>query len=119
MYHDALMSARLPSEDKWTTSQHEGRLLLFFPSEIREGIKTEHGASDAVLCRRVVDLDSGQTFEGALIFGAALVPNVKGAIPDASVCGRLAKSEKGAWILTPHNQEELYVAQKWIQENLT
>jgi hypothetical protein len=117
------MSAKAPEEQappaRWTTAQHEGSLLLFFPSELREGIKTSQGVSDAVLCRRVVDLDAGQAYEAALIFGAALVPNIKGGIPDAPVCGRLLKSERGAWLLSPHSQEELYVAQKWITENLT
>lgn len=119
MYHDTLMSARFPSEDRWITAQHEGQLLLFYPSEVREGIKTSQGVSDAVFCRMVVDLDSGQTFEEALIFGAALVPNIRGGIPDSPVCGRLVKSEKGAWVLAPHSQEELYSAQKWITENIT
>lgn len=120
MYHDTLMSARIPEETgKWVTAQHEGRLLLFYPFEVREGIKTTMGVSDAAFCTRVVDLDTTEVFEGALIFGAALVPNLKGGIPDAAVCGRLTKSEKGAWVLMPHSQEELYVAQKWIQENLT
>lgn len=123
MLHDTLMSARAPEEQdppaRWTTAQHEGSLLLFYPSELREGVKTSQGVTDAVFCRRVVDLDAGQAFESALIFGAALVPNLKGAIPEAAVCGRLAKSEKGAWILVPHSQEELYAAQKWITENLT
>lgn len=113
-----LMSARLPSEEqeRWVTAQHEGHLLLFYPSEKREGVKTSQGVSDAVHCRRIVDLDSGQVYQGALVFGAGLVPNIVGGIPDSAVCGRLAKSEKGAWVLTPHNQEELYAAQKWISE---
>lgn len=119
MYTSMLMSARFPTEEQWRTAQHEGRLLLFFPEELREGVTTSQGTSDAVLCRRVVDLDAQEAYEDALIFGAALVPNIKPAIPSESVCGRLVKSEKGAWILTPHTQEDLYVAQKWIEENLT
>lgn len=113
-----LMSTRFPSEERWTTAQHEGRLLLFYPSELRQGVKTSQGVTDAVHCRRVVDLDSGEVFEEALIFGAALVPNIKGAIPDNSVCGRLAKTEKGAWVLMPHSEEELHVAHKWETENI-
>lgn len=130
MHHDTLMSAKLPLEeewpvarppsgDRWVTAQHEGSLLLFYPTELREGVKTSQGVSDAISCRRIVDLDSGDVFEGALVFGAALVPNLKGGLPDSPVCGRLIKSERGAWLLTPHSQEELYAAQKWITENLT
>lgn len=122
MLHDTLMSAKVPEEQaspaRWTTAQHEGNLLLFFPSELREGVKTSQGVSDAVFCRRIVDLDAGQAYDSALVFGAALVPNIKGGVPESPVCGRLVKSERGAWLLAPHTQEELYVAQKWIEENI-
>lgn len=119
MYHDTLMSARLPSDDRWSPARNEGSLLLFYPSGMREGVKTSQGVSDALHCRRIVNLDDGRVFEDALIFGAALVPNVAGGAPDSAVLGRLKKSERGAWILAPHNQEELYLAEKWISENLT
>lgn len=117
MYHDTLMSAKVPSEDRWVTAQHEGKLILFFPSELRESVKTSHGVSDAVLCRQAVDLDSREVYEQALVFGVALVANIKGGIPEQPVLGRLFKSEKGAWVLAPHTEEELHSAQKWISEN--
>lgn len=126
MYHDTLMSARIPTETdkpssagRWTTAEHEGQLLLFFPSEMRENVKTSRGTTDAVACHRVVDLESGQVYEDTLIFGAALVLNLKGGADlQVPVCGRLAKSDKGAWVLKPHSQEELNVAHGWIQENI-
>lgn len=119
MYQNLLMSARLPSEEGWVTAEHEGRLLLFYPSEKREGVQTAHGVSDAILCLRVVDLDSGQTYDETLIFGSGLVANISIGIPEHAVCGRLTKSTRGAWILAPHNPEELLAAQTWISENLT
>ena len=125
MLHDILMSARAPEEQnapqagRWTTAQHEGHLLVFYPSELREAVTTVHGTSDAVHCHRVVDLDTQEVFEGALIFGAALVYNIKVGVPDAAVIGRLNKTSKGAWVLTAHSPEELNTAQRWESENLT
>ncbi len=118
MLHDTLMSIRFPSEDRWATAQHEGHLLMFYPRELREAVSTVHGVSDAVDCRRVVDLDSREVFEDALIFGAALVYNIKPGIPDAAVVGRLHKTERGAWMLKPHTPEELNAAEQWESENL-
>lgn len=122
MVHDTLMSARLPTDVRWVTAQHEGRLLLFYPSELKKGIKTSAGTSDAVVCHRIVDLDTAEVFERAMVFGAALVPNLidpdAQAVDDRPVCGRLVKGDRGAWLLAPHTQEELYKAQEWIQENL-
>ncbi len=119
MLHDTLMRARLPSDDRWTAAGNEGALTLFFPAELRTGVTTKQGETDAVLCHRIVNLDTGQAFENSLVFGAALVPNISPAAPDSSVLGRLTKGDRGAWILLPHTQEELYQAQKWIEENLT
>ena len=128
MLHDVLMSARAPEEQdappdwaatsRWTPAQHEGHLLMFYPAELREAVTTVHGTSDAVHCHRVVDLDTREVFEGALIFGAALTHNIKVGIPDAAVIGRLSKTSKGAWVLTRHSPEELGTAQQWESENL-
>jgi hypothetical protein len=111
------MSARLPSDDRWSAAQNEGDLLLFFPSELRNGIKTSQGETDAVACRTIVNLEAGRVFTDALVFGAALVPNIAGGVPDRPVLGRLNKSDRGAWILLPHSQEELDKAHKWMMEN--
>lgn len=119
MLHDTLMSTRLPSDDRWVTAQNEGNLILFFPAELRTGVKTSQGETDAVACHRVVNLDTNTVYDTALIFGAALVPNISPAAPDSAVLGRLAKGDRGAWILLTHTQEELHAAQKWIEENLT
>lgn len=117
MYQDMLMSARIMSDDRWVTAENEGGLLLFFPAELRQGVKTSQGVTDAVLCRRIVNLDTQAVYHDALVFGAALVPNVSGGTPDGAVLGRLGKTERGAWVLHPHTQEELYTAENWIKEN--
>lgn len=123
MFHDALMSARAPAEDddsggRWATAEHEGKLILFFPSELREAVKTSMGVSDAVACRVVVDLDAQTVYHNALIFGAALVPNIAGGVAaESPVLGRLTKTSRGAWMLAPHDETELHTALKWIEEN--
>lgn len=117
MFQDMLMSARIMSDDRWVTAENEGGLLLFFPSEVRNGVKTSQGVSDAVLCHRIVNLDTGAVYENALVFGAALVPNVGPGAPGSAVLGRLAKTSRGAWVLDPHSQEDLYLAHHWMKEN--
>jgi hypothetical protein len=110
------------ADDKWTAAEHNGNLLLFFPTEIRRGIKTSNGDADAVSCSRVVNLDTGRVLHNTLIFGAALVPNVGGGAPDGVVLGRLSQGEGKAgqskpWILLPHDERELHIAQNWLAQD--
>ena len=107
------------AEDKWTAAEHLGNLLLFFPTEVRRGIKTTNGDADAVACSRVVNLDTGRVLNNTLIFGTALVPNIGPAAPDSLVAGRLAQGEgkpgqSKPWILLPHDENELRQVQAWL-----
>lgn len=107
------------ADDKWTAAEHIGNLLLFFPTEVRRGIKTSNGDSDAVSCARVVNLDTGRVLHNTLIFGTALVPNIGGGAPDGVVLGRLGQGEgkpgqSKPWILLPHDETELHRAQDWL-----
>jgi hypothetical protein len=107
------------ADDKWTAAEHNGNLLLFFPTEVRRGIKTSNGDADAVSCARVVNLDTGRVLHNTLIFGTALVPNIGGGAPDGVVLGRLGQGEgkpgqSKPWILLPHDEVELHRAQDWL-----
>lgn len=107
------------ADDKWTAAEHNGNLLLFFPTEVRRGIKTSNGDADAVSCSRVVNLDTGRVLHNTLIFGTALVPNIGGGAPDGVVLGRLGQGEgkpgqSKPWILLPHDEQELHRAQDWL-----
>lgn len=107
------------ADDKWTAAEHLGNLLLFFPTEVRRGIKTSNGDSDAVSCSRVVNLDTGRILHNTLIFGTALVPNIGPGAPDGVVLGRLGQGEgkpgqSKPWILLPHDENELRVCQDWL-----
>lgn len=107
------------ADDKWTAAEHHGNLLLFFPTEVRRGIKTSNGDADAVSCSRVVNLDTGRVLHNTLIFGTALVPNIGPGAPDGVVAGRLSQGEgkpgqSKPWILLPHDEQELRRVQDWL-----
>lgn len=107
------------ADDKWTAAEHNGNLLLFFPTEIRRGIKTSNGEADAVSCSRVVNLDTGRILHNTLIFGTALVPNIGPGAPDGVVVGRLGQGvgkngNNPPWILNPHDEADLRRAQEWL-----
>lgn len=107
------------ADDKWSAAEHSGNLLLFFPVEVRRGIKTSNGDTDAVRCARVVNLDTGRILHDTMIFGTALVPNIGGGAPDGVVLGRLGQGaakngNNPPWILLPHDEAELRVAQQWL-----
>lgn len=107
------------ADDKWTAAEHHGNLLLFFPTEVRRGIKTSNGDADAVACSRVVNLDTGRVLHNTLIFGTALVPNIGPAAPDGVVAGTLSQGEgkpgqSKPWILLPHDEAQLQRVQHWL-----
>jgi len=110
------------ADDKWTAAEHNGSLLLFFPTEVRRGIKTSNGDADAVSCSRVVNLNTGRVLHNTLIFGTALVPNIGGGAPDGIVLGRLGQGEgkpgqSKPWILLPHDENDLRLAQQWLAQD--
>lgn len=107
-------------EDKFVAGNHKGHLLLFFPTKFQSQVATAHGESDAV-GTKIVDLDTGQVLENALIFATALVTQLKDAVPDGMVLGRLGQGEntKGnpPWLLSPHNAAEIAVAEAYLAAN--
>lgn len=106
--------------DKFTAAEHNGSLLLFFPTEFCTQIPTVNGVSDAVVTR-VVNLNTGQVLDDAMIFGSVLIPQLKGAVPDGMVLGRLGQGQntKGnpPWILQPHSEQDVAVAEAWLAAN--
>ncbi len=110
------------AEDKWSAAEHNGNLMLFFPVEVRRGIKTSNGDADAVRCSRVANLDTGRVLHDTLIFGTALVPNIGGGAPDGIVLGRLGQGQgkngnNPPWILLPHDEQDLARAQQWLAQD--
>ncbi len=107
-------------EDKFVAAEHNGALLLFFPTEFKQGITTAHGESDAV-STRVVNLENGRILDNALIFATALVTQLKTAVPDGMVLGRLGQGQntKGnpPWLLSPHTAEDVAKAEAYLAAN--
>lgn len=107
--------------DKFEAANHNGHLLLFFPSAFRAQVQTSNGSADCV-DTRIVDLDTGQVLDDAKVWGKAMVPQLKGAVPDGMVLGRLAQGQGKAgnnppWILQPHTEQDVYRAEQWIAAN--
>lgn len=129
MFGFDLMQHRLPEGEPdppsrmWRPADHENALLLFFPVEFRAGVKTVHGEADAVFCDRIVNLDTGEVLKGAQVFGSALTVNIKDAIPDQPVMGRLGKGvanggNKAPWVLFKFEEEDRDRADAWIKANV-
>lgn len=107
-------------EDKFVFSESKGALLLFFPTEYKEKVPTQHGEGDAIAAR-VVRLNDGRVWENALIFPTALLTQLKPAIPDGMVLGTLGQGEntKGnpPWLLLAHTTEDVATAEAWLAAN--
>jgi hypothetical protein len=107
--------------DKFTAAEHNGALLLFFPSSFRSDIPTQHGTADAVEAR-VVNLDTGQVMENTMIFGRALVGQLKGAAGTGDeVLGRLGQGQntKGnpPWMLFSYSEQDYAKYEAWLKAN--
>lgn len=107
-------------DDKFVAAEHNGQLLLFFPTQLQQAIATAHGTADAVNTK-VVNLDTGRVLDNALIFATALVTQLKNAVPDGMVLGRLGQGQntKGnpPWLLSPHTDADVATAEAYLAAN--
>ncbi len=107
--------------DKFEAARHNGHLLLIFPSAFRAEVPTSKGTSDCVDAK-IVDLDTGEELADAKVWGKAMVPQLKGAVPDGMVLGRLGQGEGKAgnnppWILHPHTEQDVARAEAYLAAN--
>lgn len=107
--------------DKFEAARHNGHLVLFFPTRFEENIPTRNGAADAVTAK-IVDLDTGEVLDDAKVWGKAMVPQLKGGVPDGMVLGRLGQGEGKAgnnppWILHPHTEQDAARAEAYLAAN--
>jgi hypothetical protein len=107
--------------DKFEAANHEGHLLLFFPTVFRADVPTTMGTSDCVDAK-IVNLSTGQVLEDAKVWGKAMVPQLKGAVPDGMVLGWLGKGQaKGGnsapWIIQPHTEADVAAAEAYLAAN--
>jgi len=108
-------------DEKFVAKDHNGHLLLFFPTQFQSQVKTQHGDADAV-ATKIVDLDTGRILDNALIFATALVTQLKAAVAEKGmVLGRLGQGQntKGnpPWLLSPHTAEDVAKAEAWLAAN--
>ncbi len=107
-------------DDKIVWAESKGALLLFFPTELKTAVPTQHGESDAVAAK-VVRLNDGRVWENGLVFPTALVTQIKTAVPDGMVLGTLGQGEntKGnaPWLLLAHTAEDVARAEAWLAAN--
>lgn len=107
--------------DKFEAAKHNGHLLLFFPSAFRADVPTQNGTADCV-DTKIVDLDTGETLNDAKVWGKAMVPQLKGEVPDGMVLGRLGQGQGKAgnnppWILHPHTEQDVAIAERYLAAN--
>lgn len=107
-------------EDKIVWAENLGALMLFFPTRFDSKVPTVHGESDAIAAK-VVRLEDGRVWENGMVFPMALVTQLKGAIPDGMVLGRVGQGDnkKGnpPWLLQPHTAEDVVRAEAWLAAN--
>lgn len=107
--------------DKFEAERHVGHLLLIFPTAFRADVPTRNGTADAVDAK-IVDLDTGETLNDAKVWGKAMVPQLKGEVPDGMVLGRLGQGQGKAgnnppWILHPHTEQDVAIAERYLAAN--
>ena len=96
--------------------EHEDHLLALFGVELREGVQTRHGVTDAAHIDTIVCMDDMEKFEDNLIFGQALVPMLTNSEADVVVC-RIVKGEAQGGKNAPWLAEDgLDIDQKRVEE---
>ncbi|MBF8187364.1 hypothetical protein ITP53_16810, partial [Nonomuraea sp. K274] len=100
---------------------HVGHLLLIYVRELRTGIVTKYGPSDAISCDVVVLTDqAGPRLEpGVLFFQKPLINSLRGSISADPVLARLgqgvAKPDMDPpYILNPYDQADAAFATQWL-----
>lgn len=112
--------------DKFDPEAFDGQLLLIYPTEYHSAIPTKFDRpgkppSQAVDCH-IVGLETGKILKDARIFGAAMVPQLKGAVGGKPVLGRLGRgvaqgSNQPPWILKDFDEQEAAMARQWMAAN--
>lgn len=99
-----------------------GHLVLWYPSEHRQGVQTQFGEKDAVITD-IVDLTDGATYLGAMILQGALIGvlkrNAGTGRPVLGVVGKgeAKKGQAAPYILNPASDEQKATAREYIAAN--
>ncbi|GAA3441044.1 hypothetical protein [Planomonospora venezuelensis] len=100
---------------------HVGHLLLIYVRELRSGIVTQFGTSDAISCDVVVLTDqSGPRLEpGVLFFQKPLIGSLTGSIGRDPVLARLGQGtakpgQSAPYILQPYTEQDAAYATQYL-----
>ncbi|TYB50252.1 hypothetical protein FXF51_56855 [Nonomuraea sp. PA05] len=103
-------------------ADHVGHLLLIYVRELRQGIVTTYGASDAISCDVVVLTNQrGPRCEtGVLFFQKPLIGSLRNSIGKDPVLARLAQGtakpgQSAPYILNPYSEQDAAYATQWLQ----
>lgn len=93
--------------DNFTVKDHNGEIVVFFPTEYLKEVETSFGTKDAVQTRVLIVTGpaAGKTYDDARIFQGALIGMLKRRI-GKPVAGRIGQGAKkkgfsAPWVLEP------------------
>jgi hypothetical protein len=119
-FEDSFSQPASPS--KFRAADYQGNLVLVWPTEYRQGIKTDYGDSDAVAARVVV-LDGANGVEehdNVLFFQGALISTLKPSVgSNKPVLGRLGRGtskpgQSAPFILVPFTEADAKLARDYF-----
>lgn len=102
-------------------ADHIGHLLLIYVRELRQGIVTTFGTSDAISCDVVVLTDPAgpRCEEQVLLFQKPLIGSLKNSIGRDPVLARLGQGtakpgQSAPYILMPFNEQDAAFTTQWL-----
>jgi hypothetical protein len=119
-FEDSFSQPASPS--KFRPADYQGNLILVWPTEYRQGIKTDYGDSDAIAARVVVLDGSGgiEEHDNVLFFQGALISTLKPSVgTNKPVLGRLGRGtskpgQSAPFILTPFTEADAKAARDYF-----
>lgn len=119
-FEDSFSQPASPS--KFRPADYQGNLILVWPTEYRQGIKTDYGDSDAIAARVVVlDASGGiEEHDNVLFFQGALISTLKPSVgTNKPVLGRLGRGtskpgQSAPFILTPFTEADAQAARNYF-----
>lgn len=107
-------------------SEHIGALVAFVGVKLEVDVETQYGRSNAARVQIAVPLDgdsAGEVYQDALIFGAALVPQLTNGDTDI-VVGRITIGEakkagqNAPYVLQEPTEAEIASVVEWLEANI-
>jgi hypothetical protein len=108
--------------DNWSPADHKEQLTMFTVDKMSAEIQTEYGPATPIICSHIVALDGdepGAEFFDAFVFGAGLIPQLRGSIGGGMVLGRIGREDpkpgkSGKWVIIPATEADKDLARQWL-----